>query len=197
MKFKLFGTEIEVTFLFVAFLSFMLIVDKSGYLIPTMAAVVIHEAAHLFSMKLYGCQPKKIRLIPASVEITRGFCPNKRHEITVSLSGPIFNAIIFTIAYFLSNLLKSDILLNFAVINLVIGFFNLLPFKGLDGGEILFIIIGMKIGEERAEKLLNCVNFTAGLIGLAIGVFLLFIGKFNVSVIIMSIYLLLSVIIKF
>ena len=88
MKIRFLGTEIYISFLFMALICIMLATDRTGLLMPTLFAVLMHEIGHLFAMWLLDCEPKQIRLIPASVQITA--------PIT---KGPIM-AIIISFLYF-------------------------------------------------------------------------------------------------
>ncbi len=189
MRFEILGTKISVSFLFLAIITAMLLIDKSGLLIPMIIAITLHETAHLACMYVLGCAPKEIRLIPGGIEIIRSFCLKKYYEILISISGPFINIFLF--------LIFSNFNLEFSVINLCIGVFNLMPLKSLDGGEILLIILRNKIGEEKAKKFLELLNFLMGVIGIVFGIFLFLNKTPNVSLIIFSIYLLLSIIIKF
>ncbi len=197
MKIKIFGTKIYITFYFFAFLTLLVLTDKSGYFIPMVLAVVIHEAAHLLAMRLVGCAPKEIVLIPASIRIVRGIAVKNSHEIAISLSGPLANTVFFCIFYLCFILFSHNKLLDFAIINLLIGAFNLLPVKGLDGGIILRKICEIFMSEQKAKL---TVNFFA----LVLAILLIFLGvKFfksssgNFTPIILGIYLILSIIIKF
>ena len=119
MKFKVFGTDIKITFYFFAFLTLLVLTDKSGFFIPMMVAVLFHEAAHLITMRLVGCAPKEIVLIPASIRIVRGIAVKNTHEIAISLSGPLANIMFFCIFYVCYLLFSYNALLNFAIINLM------------------------------------------------------------------------------
>ncbi len=189
MKFVIFGTKITVSFLFLATVTVIFLIDKSGLLTPMAIAIVMHETAHLVSMQLLGCQPKEINLIPGGIEIVRSFSLKKNNEIIISFSGPFINILLFLI-FFRYNL-------EFSLINLCIGIFNLLPLSFLDGGEILKIILTEIFGLEKAKKFLGLLNFLIGLLGIILGVFLIFNKTLNVTLMIFSIYLILSVIIKF
>lgn len=59
MKFKFLGIEIYVSFLFAAILVIMLATDRTGLLLPSLFAIFVHEAAHLFAMWIVDCTPKK------------------------------------------------------------------------------------------------------------------------------------------
>ena len=141
MKFKLLGSEIYISFLFVAVISLMLATDKTGLALPTLFAVGFHEIGHLLAMWIIGTPPKSIRLIPASVQITRNISDGYKGDIKVALAGPIVNFILFLTLYINYLIFGNDGILYYSLINLIIGLFNLLPVTGLDGGTVLFSII--------------------------------------------------------
>ena len=100
MRFKIFGTEIYLSFLFLGLITIMLATDKTGFMLPTIFAVVMHETAHLFAMWLLDCSPKRIKLIPASVQISTSFSKGYKNDILVSLSGPVINLVLFGTLYY-------------------------------------------------------------------------------------------------
>ncbi len=188
MNFLIFGTRVKVSFLFVSIITFMIFIDKSGFIIEMITAVILHEIAHLVCMRVLSCQPKEIHLTAGGIQIIRGFCPKKKAEILISLSGPFINIFLF--------LLFLKLNLEFSLINLCIGCFNLLPILSLDGGEILMIILSAKIGEDRAKNFLSLLNFLLGTLGMAFGIFLIINGRPNISLIVFSLYLILLFLIK-
>lgn len=48
----------------------MIAFDRTGYILPLLFAVLMHEGGHLAAMWILDCAPKRVRLVPASVEIT-------------------------------------------------------------------------------------------------------------------------------
>lgn len=196
MKIKIFGTKINITFCFVAMLTLLIITDKSGYILPMILAVMVHEAAHLVTMHLVGCAPKEIVLIPASVRIIRGIAVKSSHETAISLLGPLANFVLFFIFYIAYLLFPYNKLLDFSVINLLIGVFNLLPVKGLDGGIILKKICQCFMSEQKAELMVNICAIILAVLLIFLGVRFLINHNKNFTPIILGIYLILSVAVK-
>ena len=189
MKLKFFGTEIYISFLFCAIVCFMLIVDRTGLVIPTLFAVFIHESGHLLAMWAADCQPRAIRLIPTSVQIVRGFSPKRYGEAAITFCGPAANLVIFgvlTANYFI---FKSERSLIFALLNLVIAVFNLLPVSGLDGGTLLTLAIAHFTDIYRAERIVRIITAVFAFIAFLLGVYLWVSGTVNISVFIVAVYL--------
>ena len=196
MKFKLFDTEIYISFLFAATVTIMLLTDKTGYMLPALFAIIMHETGHLFVMWLLECSPKRIKLIPASVQITAPFGKRYRNDILIAVSGPAVNIILFLTLYFNFLAFGNKITLYFSLLNLVIGLFNLLPVKGLDGGTILFCLLEKFRGPDKAAFTLKIITLGLAVFVIITAVTLTLRGKFNLSVFIMGIYLFIMALLK-
>lgn len=189
MKIKFWGTDIYVSFLFCAVLCFMLATDRTGLAIPTLFAVFIHETGHLLAMWATDCQPKSIRLIPASVQIVRDFSTKKSGETAITVCGPVANLVLFgtlTANFFL---FKNEQTLVFALLNLIIAFFNLLPISGLDGGILLTSAIAHFTDINKAERTVNIITAFFAVAVFLFGVYLYVKGNLNLSVFIVALYL--------
>ena len=196
MKFKLFGTEIYVSFLFAAVISLMLAFDKTGLALPTLIAVACHELGHLCVMWMLESTPKSIRLIPASVQITRSFSYCYNNDILIALSGPAVNLLLFFVFYINYLTFKNSGVFCYAMINLIVCLFNLLPVTGLDGGTVLFSLIAKKYDVNRAMLTLRIITLFLASATLFLAITLTLRGKLNISVYIVAIYLFMSVIMK-
>ena len=196
MKFKFFGTEIYISFLFCAVVCFMLVVDRTGLVIPTLFAVFIHESGHLLAMWAADCHPRAIRLIPSSVQIIRGFSPKKCGEIAVTVCGPAANLVIFGVLFGNFFIFKSEQSLSFAILNLVIAVFNLLPVSGLDGGTLLAAAIAHFTDIYRAERIVRIITAVFACVAFLLGVYLWVSGTVNISVFIVAAYLAVCSLIK-
>ncbi len=196
MKFKLFGTEIYLSFLFLAFLTVMLATDKTGFMLPTLFAVLMHECGHLFIMWVLDCSPKRIKLIPASVQIVNSFSKGYKNDILIALSGPCVNLLFFGVLYYNYLCFKNEFTLYFALLNLLIGVFNLLPVKGLDGGTVLFSCLCRLTDVNKAVLIVRLITVIVALAVIITAVLLSIGGKLNVSLYIIGIYLLIMCLIK-
>ena len=120
MRFKLLGTEFYISFLFAAVITAMIAFDRTGYILPLLFAVLMHEGGHLAAMWILDCAPKRVRLVPASVEITAKMTASHKNEIAVALCGPLVNIILF-ITFGLNYLVyKRSLSLICCLINLLI-----------------------------------------------------------------------------
>lgn len=191
MRFKLLGTEFYISFLFAAVITAMIAFDRTGYILPLLFAVLMHEGGHLAAMWILDCAPKRVRLVPASVEITAKMTASHKNEIAVALCGPLVNIILF-ITFGLNYLVyKRSLSLICCLINLLIAAFNLLPVRGLDGGTVLFTLISRK-NPEKAGLVMRIINLSLAAVFIVTAVYLCFNGKFNISLFITGLYLIVT-----
>lgn len=196
MRFKAFGTEIYVSFLFTAVITAILAFDRTGYALPLLFAVFLHETGHLIAMWIFSCAPKRIRLVPAAVEITAPLGGSRKHEIIIALCGPAVNLILFS-AFLLRFLaFGGDLALICGLINLLIGLFNLLPVTGLDGGTVVFSLLCRKLELSKVCLVMRVINLTFAAAALIAAVWLAFHRRFNLSFFIIGLYLIVMSFIK-
>jgi Zn-dependent protease len=196
VNFKVFGTQIYISFLFAAVITVMLCFDKTGMLLPTLFAVFMHECGHLFMMWILRCAPKEIRLIPASVQITNSFSGGYKNDVLIALSGPIVNFLLFGVCYFNFLRYENEFVGYFALVNLVIGFFNLLPVKGLDGGTALFSLLCKFCDINKATVMVRILSLFVATVVLITAVMLILKGNPNLSLFIMGVYLVVMSVMK-
>lgn len=196
MRFKLFGTQIYVSFLFAAIIAFMIATDRTGLVLPTLFAIMIHEGGHLFAMWLCECQPKSVRLIPASVQIVRKMAPRDKGELVVSVFGPLINLFMFAVLFLNYRLFHNQTTLTVALLNLILCLFNLLPVKGLDGGAILKELLCGRVSEQKINIILNAISLVLAAATLFAGIVLAYRGSLNLSVFIVAIYIAIGTFIK-
>lgn len=196
MKFKFLGTKIYVSFFFMAVITVMLATDRTGYMLPTLFAVIIHEAAHLFVMWVQDAAPLSIRLIPSSVQINKKFSFSPKNDILIAAAGPIANLLLCGCLYFNYIAFGNISVLYYAILNLIIGCFNLLPVKGLDGGTIVYTLICKFKGHHRAALIMRIITLIIAAAVIILAVTLTFRSRFNISVYIVGIYLLITALMK-
>ncbi len=196
MKIKLLGTEIYISFLFTAIIAFIIATDRTGLCLPTFFAVLLHETGHLIAMWICDCQPKSIRLVPASISITRDFSSKTNGEIIIALAGPAVNILLFASLFVNYKMTGFPFSADNALINLAVGVFNLLPVKGLDGGTVMFLILNRFLNCQKAEGIIKIITVLFALSFAVLGVTVLINGRDNISILIFAIYLLIGVFIK-
>lgn len=196
MKFKISGIKTEVSFLFAAIIALLFITDKTGLFAPSFLACVFHEAGHLFAMKAVKAEVKSISLKPAAVEITRNPCKDTKSIVIIQISGPLANIVLFALFLILFKALHYDIFLIFALINLAYGAFNLLPVKGLDGGNLLYTLICRFHSARKAETALFITTALAAILAVFLTVYSVAVKKPSIPAAVTAIYFIISIFIR-
>ncbi len=196
MRVKIFGIKFTVSYFFCAALCIMILCDRTGLFIPMILAVLIHECGHLVLMWIFDCAPTEIKLIPGSVQICAPVCDTKP-TVMISLAGPLANLVVFSVVFISCAVFKDGYYLPFALVNLVYGVFNLLPFAGLDGGSAFEEFLIRKKSVSFARKAIGTITVCASVFALSVAVFLSAAGRNNYSVYILALYLVLAVLLKF
>lgn len=194
MTFIICGIKVEITFLFVAFIAFVLSLKAPSNVLITIISSLIHETGHLIVMLSIGYKPDKVRFEITGINIIRnqniGISTQK--EIFISLGGPLANAVVFTICCIYLCFYNCNIILTLAGINLIIMTFNLLPVKGLDGGNTLYYLLIQKFDISFSSKALRITSIIFISIIFIWGIYVFVASKYNISIIIIAIFLTLS-----
>lgn len=130
MIFRIKGLYVSVSYYFVLMIAWVVFSGKIKTFFLCALALLIHEAGHITTIWLQKERINIFYILPF------GFCcklknQNKISEmnmIKILLAGPVTSLLVAGLFLFWTK--------EFALINLVIGVFNLLPLGSLDGGRI-------------------------------------------------------------
>lgn len=139
MSFTIFKIKFEVSYLFVSMVIIYIALDRTGYIIPLIISVIAHETAHILCLMLFRCRLLKVSFLIGTLSVQYDNLPSDKAKMLSLFCGPFINLIISLISYMIGNY-------TWFAINFLTFFYNLLPVSGLDGGEMLEIIL---------EKLIN------------------------------------------
>ena len=194
MIFNIFGIRIEITFLFLAFIAFILTLKAPSNVLITVVSSLIHESGHLSVMLVSGNKPQKVRFELTGINIIRNedISISNRNEILISLGGPLANAIVFIVCCAYLCFQSNDTILTFACINLILMTFNLLPVKRLDGGFALYYFLMQKHDISFSLKVTYITSVFFIFLIFVWGIYIFIASKYNISVIIIAIFLTLS-----
>lgn len=172
-------------FSFFVVLAIFSVLDKSGYGFISLFACVCHECGHILAMKI------KKRKIDGLVFYGGGIRLKKTEfwdGFFVTVAGSLVNLILFLLFYYTSDYTNLFLLL-FAITNLIIGCFNLLPIGRLDGKRILEMLLIHFLTLDSVERVLRIVEVVFFLLVVLTGVLLLLNGLLNPSLIAAIVYI--------
>lgn len=195
LKFKLGRLQVQIDFMFVAVVSVFLLVDKTGISTIALLACFIHELGHIVLFLAVGYVPQKLTFELTGIRLTKPIQALSRgKELLVLLGGSGTNLLIFFLL--IRTIEKISFLSLFAVTHLVLGLFNLLPLKSFDGGKVLEILLSFFMGENATQKICTLVDFLCIFLMLIVCVFMMITTKNSFTLLMMTIYLMISSLIK-
>lgn len=166
----LLGFRIEISFTFLLLLGIILLHNglSSGaagmlggllMVVVLFGSVLMHELGHAVVARRLGIQILGIELHFVGGAAKMAQPPRTaRDEIIIALAGPAVSAALAASAYALSLASGSAFLGMLALINLLLGVFNLLPALPMDGGRVLRALLSDRMGRFRATLLAASVS---------------------------------------
>lgn len=193
MKLRILKTEITISYLIICVASICIIAGIFDSFLYCLFAIIIHESGHIILMCTFGYAPEKIKISLFEISISdrkrqeRSFIQN----FLIIFFGPFSNFICF-ILFYLLYLIGNDFFLYPAAANLSVGLFNILPVMSLDGGQLLYLVLCRFFSESISQRVVNVITFIIIFPLAFFGFVLLFNSKYNFSLLIVCIYLVLS-----
>lgn len=193
INFNIFGIKFLVSIGFMGVICLMLYIDRVGLMLPTILAVFLHEMGHLITLLVFKVKPQRVELKVGAIVIVGNFALTSGRQFAMLISGSGFNLTFFVLFYYFYFLSGSVYLFNFGLVMLVIGILNLLPIVGLDGGEILNLLLLKFLKFKVAYNITFLISLITVLAIILLGVYVLTDTKSNISLIIFGIYLFLGI----
>lgn len=127
-------------------------IDRTGYILPLMISVIAHEIGHILCLMFFKCRLLKVRLLIGTLSVEYDNLPSDNARMISLFCGPLINLCISVISYVIGNY-------TWFAINLLTFVYNLLPISGLDGGEILEIVLEKLINHKLVSIIMNISTF--------------------------------------
>ena len=174
-----------VEFTFFAAMALFFYFDKTGMGLMSISACIIHETGHLLILFAEKRDFSTLTFYGGGIKI--GYEKKQDMSVLLIIAGSLFNFIIFIVFYFFTPFYLN--VKMFAVINLIIGVFNLLPIQYFDGGRLLEKVFIRFFSFEKALNLSKKTEKTISVFSLIILVLIMVSGFLNHSVLIVIIYI--------
>ncbi len=177
--------RIKLSFSFFAVLAVLFFIGDSFAVATALLCCFMHEFGHMIMMHIFSVPISEIMLygggIKLKIETDRLY--SKKSEICVLLAGAAVNFLCFFIF--------RGFLTQLAYTSLILGLFNLLPFKYFDGGRVLRLIF-----EDSASVYMNSayrvIRSVVIIVTICLIIMLLYKRITNISLIITLIYIVIS-----
>lgn len=180
---KIYSIRIKISIIYAAMIAALIISDVTYMIVCSLAAAYLHEIAHIFVMTLIKEPPKEISLRLSSSQIRDN--GNTKHyfsDMAVHAAGPAINFLLYFVFINIAPL--------FGMVNLVLGAFNMMPVKHLDGGNLLLSFLCAVLKIDAALRIAAAVSWVAVIPVVLLGI-IVFItsGYANFTLLIAAVYL--------
>ena len=163
------------------------------FLATIMLSVLVHELGHAFVARKMGLGPVGIVLHGFGGLTHFSRQPTNKQGVIVSLAGPVAGFLLGIVCLLLAEILigpeshrMARVGLGLMIwINLFWSAFNLLPMYPLDGGQVLWHALALKMPARKARRLTRQVSMVTSTV---IGVYALLQGYFFVALICLFTY---------
>ena len=197
MTVKLWGTLLRLHPLALLFWGAAFMLGSAEDAATLLAALTVHESAHLLAARCLGARVRQLRLMPFGGAITMDnpYALAPSMLLVIAAAGPVGNLLALLTCAALTHweLLGPVFALALLKANFTLMLFNLLPALPLDGGRMLYALLFTRFGRERAAELGIRIGrgVAAALTGLA-ACSAFFPGRLNLSPMFAAVFILAS-----
>ena len=185
LEFSIRDHKIKLSFSFFAVLAVLFFIGDNFAVITALLCCFIHEFGHMIMMHRFSVPINEIMLYGGGIKLVSKTdrLYDKKSEIYVLLAGAGVNILCFFIF--------KGFLTQLAYTSLILGLFNLLPFKYFDGGRVLKLIFedSVSVSMNSAYKVIRSVLV---LVTICVVIMMIYKGITNISLIITLIYIVIS-----
>lgn len=130
------------------------VLTTMGLTLALFASVALHELGHALTAARFGIRTAHITLYPfGGVAAIERMPADPTQELAIALAGPAVNFVLCAAAGWGWAATGSTVLVTLAVMNLLMGLFNLIPAFPMDGGRVLRALLSRRMGHWRATDL--------------------------------------------
>ncbi|MGN1163015.1 MAG: M50 family metallopeptidase [Christensenellales bacterium] len=188
--------KIKIHYLFIIFAIFMIIQGQFFEFFQYFICVLIHEYSHAIVSERLGYKLNSIVLMPYGAGLKlKDQIYSEKDEIKIAFAGPICNLLllVFTLAIWWIFPATYSYLYSFAIANLILFLFNLLPAYPLDGGRILCGLISLQFKRKTATKIVIIFNYILSCVLFVLFIISLFF-KTNFTLLFAAIFLIFGIV---
>ncbi|HEX9059888.1 MAG TPA: site-2 protease family protein [Clostridia bacterium] len=159
------------------------------------ASMLLHELGHIAVAGLYGMDIYRVKILPVGINaVISSKNENERNMICLYMAGAAVNLLlaaggVILIALFFRD---SKSIPFFIYSNLYLAIFNLIPVYPLDGGKIAWEISARRLGFFSSAKWIKKISRVFILIVVAAGIFQLIYSRWNISLILIGVFVFFS-----
>ncbi len=184
MCFKIKSATIKISFTFFAVVLLIMCFDNEGIVLTSLVSSLFHELIHIIFILLCGggIEEFSLTLFGGKIQRKQSLKLSNFKEAIISLSAPAANIFAGALVHFFGY----EII---AIVNLIIGLFNILPFYDFDGGRGLFYILSNNLDHSEIAKTIDITSVISVIIITFFTITLIYNHKPSLSLIILCSYM--------
>ncbi len=192
MQFKMKNTSIKISFTFLALVLLFFITGNIKIFLISFLCAFIHEATHIVFIYLFSGEVACFSLSIFGANVQRkNTITNNLHEAIVAISAPSVNILVSLVSYYIF-----DITSVFTKSNFILGIINILPFHSFDGGCFIKHMLRIFATERTSNIILKVTSVTTTCVIAILSVFLTICSKSIHPLTILSLFMILSLVLK-
>ena len=191
--FKIGSTAISVHILSILSVFALIFAESSIYSISVIFCAAVHELGHIAMIYFFGAGIREFRFLPFGAEIRMKREVNYSSELIISLAGPLANFVLAAVMYILFLFFPNPVILFTVICSIFLAVVNLVPVRGFDGGRMVRCIALSRLEYEKALKFIKISEQVSLIILSALSIAAIRAAAFNISLIIICLYLFVSV----
>lgn len=182
--------KITISMSVIVLLAILFSFENLHFIGALISSIAIHEVGHCCAIAVLGGAVKRCRLSVSgmNIEYTGKFFYGG--ECFVAVSGAAANIVAFCVAVPFAQVYKSDVLIFFCAVNILLCIFNMLPALPLDGGVFLRAALLKIIPLDMAEKIVLISTLAVGSLLMIFGIVTICAFGGNITPIVASIVIL-------
>lgn len=196
LKFKIGECSVCISGSFFALVTFILLLNDSTIALISLLSALSHEIGHILVMIFLGGRIKSLVFSATGIRLEKSDETSFSYEgeIILSLAGIAVNGVLSVLFAVLYRFYGNTVLRDIALVNMLVGGFNLLPIETLDGERAFHCLLLKNISREMADKISFAVSVATIISLIAVGAVISFYAKTNYSLIIVTLYLIILLI---
>ena len=166
IKFKIFGINIKISFLFLCLICWFFINTNYKIALIYFFSLILHEIFHILAFIICSVKIELISFKVFGINIIKKQQVQFKKEFFILIFGCFGNLLLILIF----SILKLKLVV---FVNLLILVFNMLPFEKLDGGEILKLVLERFLNFRVSFKICKTLIYNRILLFLFVVLFLI------------------------
>lgn len=171
---RFFGGRLIVSPVAVFTVAMITAVDRTGTVLYFILASLLHELGHILAIRLCKGNILRVSFELFRLTLERPIADTSlKKDIIITAAGSAINSVLAIASFFAYKPLKNEMFLTFCMSNVMVGCYNFLPLKFLDGGEMISICEKMLFGERSKGNLSSIFNIITVILGIIASVLLI------------------------